>query len=206
MKHIAYLFCLLSSYIYPYKLHRKILQHLNVLFTLWISREFKSIGKNTRICRGLALKGGKCITIGNKVTIGSNTILAAHTQHNGMKFTPSIEIGDNVNIGQSSNISCINRIKIGDGVRMGRRIMLNDNSHGTFDRDMLDIQPNLRPLVSKGPIIIEENVWIGEKVCILSGVHIGKGSIIGAGSIVTKDIPAYSFAAGMPAKVIKQLS
>ena len=45
MKHIAYLLCLLSSYIYSYKLHRKILQHLNVLFTLWISREFKSMKK-----------------------------------------------------------------------------------------------------------------------------------------------------------------
>lgn len=135
-----------------------------------------------------------------------NTILAAHTHHNGLNFTPSLEIGNNVNIGQSSNISCINHIKIGDGVFMGRRVMLNDNSHGTFERDMLDIQLNLRPLVSKGPIIIEENVWIGEKVCILSGVHVGKGSIIGAGSIVTKKIPAYSLTAGTPAKVIKQLN
>lgn len=45
MKHIAYLFCLLSSYIYPYKLHRKILQRLNVLFTFLISRESKSMKK-----------------------------------------------------------------------------------------------------------------------------------------------------------------
>lgn len=70
---------------------------------------------------------------------------------------------------------------------------------------MLDIQPNLRPLVSKGPIIIEENVWIGEMVCILGGVHIGKGSIIGAGSVVTKNIPPYSLACGIPAKVVKNM-
>lgn len=72
-----------------------------------------------------------------------NTILAAHTHHNELNFTPSLEIGNNVNIGQSSNISCINHIKIGDGVFMGRRVMLNDNSHGTFEHDMLDIQLNL---------------------------------------------------------------
>ena len=82
--------------------------------------------------------------------------------------------------------------------------MINDNLHGNICRMELDIAPNLRPLTSKGPIIIEDNVWIGEMVCILSGVSIGKGAIIAAGSVVTKDIPAYTIAAGIPAKVIKK--
>jgi acetyltransferase-like isoleucine patch superfamily enzyme len=88
---------------------------------------------------------------------------------------------------------------------MGRKVFITDNSHGSFTREQLDIRPNYRPLISKGPVIIEENVWIGEMVCIMPGVTIGRGSIIGANAVVTKSIPPYSIAAGVPAKVIKQL-
>jgi virginiamycin A acetyltransferase len=56
---------------------------------------------------------------------------------------------------------------------------------------------------TKGPIIIEDEVWIGCQTLILSGVRVGKGAVIAAGSIVTKDIPCYAIAAGNPAKVIK---
>lgn len=56
---------------------------------------------------------------------------------------------------------------------------------------------------SKGPIVIEDEVWIGFSAIILSGVKIGRGAIIAAGSVVTKDIPAYAIAGGNPAKVIK---
>lgn len=55
-------------------------------------------------------------------------------------------------------------------------------------------------------LLIDDNVWIGENVVVLSGVHIGKGSIIAANAVVTKDIPPYSMAVGVPAKVIKTLS
>lgn len=62
------------------------------------------------------------------------------------------------------------------------------------------IDPNCR---SKGPTIIENDVWIGMNVIILSGVTIGNGSVIGAGSVVTKDVPPYAIVAGNPAKIIK---
>lgn len=57
-------------------------------------------------------------------------------------------------------------------------------------------------IVSKGQIIIGNDVWIGSHSIILSGVHIGDGAVIGAGAIVTKDIPPYSIAVGCPAKVV----
>lgn len=55
----------------------------------------------------------------------------------------------------------------------------------------------------KGPIIIEDDVWIGESVIVMSGVHIGRGAVIGAGAVVTKNIPSYSVVVGAPATVIK---
>jgi acetyltransferase-like isoleucine patch superfamily enzyme len=56
---------------------------------------------------------------------------------------------------------------------------------------------------STGPVILGEDVWLGAGVIILGGIRIGKGSIIGAGSVVTRDIPEYSIAVGVPARVVK---
>lgn len=83
--------------------------------------------------------------------------------------------------------------------------LITDNSHGGFDREQLKLRPNIRPLVSKGEVIIDDNVWIGEKASILPGVHIGEGAIIGAGAVVTKDVPPFSVVVGNPARIVKQM-
>lgn len=57
---------------------------------------------------------------------------------------------------------------------------------------------------SKGDVIIGNDVWVGFRATILSGVTIGNGAIIAAGSIVTKNVPAYTIVAGIPAKIIKK--
>ncbi len=56
---------------------------------------------------------------------------------------------------------------------------------------------------SKGPIIVEDEVWIGTDAKIFSGVRISKGAIIAAGAIVTRDVPAYGIVGGNPAKIIR---
>lgn len=55
----------------------------------------------------------------------------------------------------------------------------------------------------KGPIIVGDDVWIGERSTILSGVNIGQGAIVAAGSVVTKDVPPYAIVGGVPAEIIK---
>lgn len=57
--------------------------------------------------------------------------------------------------------------------------------------------------VTNGPIILDDDVWVGDSTIIMSGVHIGQGAVIGAGAIVTHDIPAYAVAVGTPARVVK---
>ncbi|MBQ7870222.1 MAG: hypothetical protein IJ355_07850 [Prevotella sp.] len=70
---------------------------------------------------------------------------------------------------------------------------------------MTDIHPQHRPLTSKGPVVIGNNVWLGNNVCIMPGVTVGDGAIVGANSVVTHDIPPHSVAAGIPAHIIKQM-
>jgi acetyltransferase-like isoleucine patch superfamily enzyme len=57
--------------------------------------------------------------------------------------------------------------------------------------------------LSKGPIVVEDDVWFGENVLVLSGLKIGKGAIIAAASVVVKDVPPYAIVGGNPAKIIK---
>ena len=61
----------------------------------------------------------------------------------------------------------------------------------------------LTEAISKGDIIIDDDVWIGQNAIILSGVHIGQGAVVGAGAVVTADIPPYAIVGGVPASVIK---
>ena len=176
------------------------------IYTGYYSYRFKSFGNKTIIKPSfLMTKGLKYISIGNESYIGHSVQLTAWDRFQDQIFTPSISLGNNSSIGDNSHITAINNISIGDNVRMGKRVLITDNAHGASDPSLLDIAPNKRPLYSKGPVVIENNVWIGEKATILPGVTIGRGSIIGANSVVTKDIPPYALVGGNPAKIIKIL-
>lgn len=119
-------------------------------------------------------------------------------------YIPSLTIGENCNFGAFNHITCINRVEIGNRLLTGKWVTITDNSHGKTDKDTLQISPIERPLYSKGPVLIGNDVWIGDKVTILANVIIGDGAVIAANSVVTEDVPAYSVVAGNPAKIIKQ--
>lgn len=69
------------------------------------------------------------------------------------------------------------------------KVFITDHSHGEININSLTLPPSSRKIVSKGAVIIEDNVWIGEGVCILPNVTIGRNSIVGANSVVTNNIP-----------------
>jgi maltose O-acetyltransferase len=75
-----------------------------------------------------------------------------------------------------------------------------------MDNDFHRLEPERRlERPDSAPIILGENVWLGARVIVLSGVTISAGSVIGPGSVVTRDIPPRTVAAGVPARVIKEL-
>ena len=110
-------------------------------------------------------------------------------------------IGERTNIGSYNAIGVCNKITIGNNVLFGPHIHINDHSHCYHDisRPIMN-----QPIYSKGPIVTEDDCWLGFGSHILSGVTIGKHCVIGANSVVTKSIPPYSVAVGSPAKVVKQ--
>jgi len=85
--------------------------------------------------------------------------------------------------------------------------ILHDEHHvdtvSTFPFKNHVLKENEPEAFSKGNIVIDDDVWIGYRCMILSGVHIGQGAVIAAGAVVTKDIPPYAIAGGVPARVIK---
>lgn len=202
--------------ILPFRIFRpaiNLLKKLNIYFySEWkrhVFSSFPSLLKNGGIiCPIIQIVGGKYITIGKQVLIHKNVIICALDKYkfDTSSFKPSIIIGDNCDIGEGAFISAINKIVLHNGVLLGRNVTIVDNSHGNNVQSLNEIAPNKRPLFSKGPVVIEENVWIGEKVTILPNVTIGRGSVIGANSIVTKNIPPYCIAAGNPARVLKTIT
>ena len=177
------------------------------MYTMWISSFLGDVGNNVRFSHPLYLegKGQRNICIGNGTFIGHHTILGSWIEYGDEVFTPQIILGNNCSIGDYNHITAINKITIGNGVLTGRFVYIGDSAHGGLSLEESIIPPVKRKLLSKGEIIIGQNVWIGDKVTILGGVTIGDNAIIGAGSVVNCNVPSNSMVAGVPAKLVKQV-
>jgi len=112
------------------------------------------------------------------------------------------EIKDCVYINGPMVIKGSGKVTIGKYSVIAENFRIISSNH-RIDRADMQGKFTIPSDISKGPIYIGNNVWCGDNVTILSGVTIGDGAVIGAGSIVTRDIPPFSVAVGIPAKVIK---
>lgn len=114
-------------------------------------------------------------------------------------FPWKVSIGCNSTLNQNVIIDGFGGVTIGQGVRIASNSVINTADHCFNNKNEFIFKQGYMC----APVVIEDDVWIGSNVCINKGVTIGRGSIVGAGSVVTKDIPAYTVVAGVPAKVIK---
>ena len=203
MKIIIQLLADITHLLIGYSLMDRISKAKDVFYSRWIMHEFKTCGRNCLFQGFSLLKGAKHIAIGSNLYCGNDVVWEVYDSYQQQLFTPSVVVGNNCSFGDNGHLTCINSITIGNGVRIGRKVFICDNSHGKAEKSELSMPANMRPMYSKGPVVIEDNVWIGEMVCILPNVRIGKGSIIGANAVVTKDVPANALVGGYPARVIK---
>ena len=139
--------------------------------------------------KGVSNRG---IVIGNGVFIGRNTLVYCKDG--------DIVIGDNANISFNCDIFSGNLVKLGANIQMAAYSFLNGGTH--------EFESTGTPVLKQGRsgrgIIVDDNAWLGANVKVLDGVTIGKDSIIGAGAVVTKDVPPFVIAAGMPARMIRR--
>ena len=182
-------------YVYPNKFILKLNILNKRLYTAIIINRFKDYGFNCLIHRSSRIIGANHIILGNNVRIDNGAIVSTWKKYGDLTYNPNLIIGNGVHISDYCHISCINEIIIEDNVLLGKKVLINDNSHGNPDSKLhMCMPPEKRPLTSKGKIHISKNVWVGEGACILSGVYIGQGAIIGANAVVTKDIPDFAIA------------
>jgi acetyltransferase-like isoleucine patch superfamily enzyme len=167
------------------------------------ANRFSHCGKGFSICFPAFLIGGKSITIGKNFRALTRLRLEAFKSHNGKSYKPKVRIGDNVSINHNCHIGCVDSIDIGSDVLIASNVFVTDHFHGETDMASLLLPPSDRPLITKGAVVIEDCVWVGENVSILPGVRIGKGSVIGANSVVTKSFSPYSIIGGVPARLLR---
>ncbi len=113
----------------------------------------------------------------------------------------SVFIGDNTHIQASCSLKgFLSNLIIGRNVQIAPHCGFSPYEHNFED---VSVSIQLQGIRSAGDIVLEDGVWLGLGVKVLEGVHIGRGAVIGAGAVVTKDIPAYAVAVGVPARVIR---
>ncbi len=139
------------------------------------------------------------------IHIGEGSFVMHHAELHVYNFRDLPRAG--IWVGRDSLIGEFCLIRGPGGVRIGDRVYLSPGVH-IYSSDHVFDDPE-RAFVDQGVICrgvtIEDDVWIGAQVVILDGVHIGPRSVIAAGAVVTQDVPAYSVAAGVPARVVRPL-
>lgn len=138
-----------------------------------------------------ARRGYGRIILGRWVHLGAHTALRCHEG--------TLSVGDKTVLGRNVSVNCYLDVEIGSSVLFADDIYVCD-----FDHHFDDLSRPIKDQgIAKSRVRIEPDVWLGTKVTVSRGVVIGAGSVIGANAVVTHDLPAYSVAVGVPARVIK---
>lgn len=159
------------------------------------------LGKGVIIGKNVTLLNSKRIFVGDNVSIGAGSFFGPVAQYAGTTYDSKVIVGDNTIIGKNNSFAAIHGVIIGKDVLFAGNVHITDHSHGYQD---VNVPIKQQRLFSKGPVIIEDQCWLGFNCEVLSGVHIGRHSIVAARAVVTKDVPPYCIVAGNPAHIIKE--
>ena len=152
--------------------------------------ERTAIDDHVLLCaRGVECEEG--FTIGKDVLLARGSVI--QVKHG------TLSIGNHVVVGMHSHLIASGDIRVGSNVMTGPMCHIGGSRHG--------VERNGTPMIdqdttTRGPTIVEDDVWLGASVCVLDGVRVHAGAVVGSGAVVTKDVPSYAIVAGVPAKVI----
>ena len=160
----------------------------------------KMFWRNARLVRTpIHIRNKKKIYYGKGFTVGINCRINVGPRGD-------LQIGERFVMGDFNQIEVMESVKIGNNVLIASRVYIGDTNHGMYKGD-IQSNPNESPvdrLEVTEPIIIGDNVWIGNGVSILPGVKISSGCIVGANSVVTKSFPQNCIIAGIPARIVRR--
>lgn len=176
-------------------------------FKLKKFKKYAKVGGNLNVCvrANCTADGPGRIEIGDHCRIYGTL----HSQDAGR-----ITIGDHTCIYERSVVGSVCSVRIGSCVIISNHVHIFDNNNHPTD-------PALRHEMCLGgfegdpwrwrhgassPVVIEDDVWIGEYAAIMKGVTVGKGAVVAAHAVVTRDVPPYTIVAGNPARVVKELA
>lgn len=112
-----------------------------------------------------------------------------------------LRIGDRFNINSYSRIVAHERIEIGENVTIGQMVTILDHDHHyVFANENMELDG-----YKTAPVVIGNNVWIGDKSTVLKGVSIGSNVVVGANTLINKDVPDNSVVGGIPFKILKKI-
>jgi acetyltransferase-like isoleucine patch superfamily enzyme len=147
-----------------------------------------SIGSNSFVCQQVEMSGN--ITLGNDCVVGSFTILSTAA-------TARLEVGIDTYINSYTVIGAMEAVSIGNHCIFAAYVFITDATHGIDD---LAIATKHAPISTK-PVMIGDNVWLGNNVAVMMGSHIGNDTVVGAQTLVRGDLPDRSVSFGTPAMV-----
>lgn len=114
--------------------------------------------------------------------------------------SPNISIGKNTHVTNKCLLDGRGGLSIGDDVLIGYETIIMSTMHNYEDPNKL-----IRLQGSRyEPVVIGNDVWLGARVIVLPGVTIGDGAVVATGAVVTKDIPSFAIAGGVPAKILRK--
>jgi acetyltransferase-like isoleucine patch superfamily enzyme len=163
----------------------------------WHCWRFAEFGADSDIGRRCHVVNPGSIAIGSRVQIQRYANLEALDAR---EDRIRVRIGDGTIIRPHVHIGAVESVTIGRDCIIAPFTLITDHDHDTTDPTQ-PVATHRRVLAA--PTVIEDGVFIAERVAVLYGVRVGKCSIVGTNSVVTRDIPPYSIAVGIPARVIK---
>jgi acetyltransferase-like isoleucine patch superfamily enzyme len=178
---------------------------------------FKKVGKGVAFGHHITIRHPHKIAISDGSYIDDYSVLDAKGEDN-----QGIRIGQNSYIGRNTTLSCKGgNIFLGDYSNISANCSLLSESlieigaytflaghcylvaGGNHQFDRTDIPIMRQPSIDKGGIRIGNDCWLGASVTVLDGVSVKKGCVIGAGAVVTRPLPEYSIAVGVPAQILR---
>ncbi|MEW5895440.1 MAG: acyltransferase [Candidatus Omnitrophota bacterium] len=171
-----------------------------VVYTICQRPKFGAFGGKSRIYPWAVLESPQGISVGNDVTIREGAWL--NTKGRRGDGRPALIIGDGTYIGRGIQINAWQDVVIESNVLIGDRVLITDADHCYSDRS--------KPIIKqgdefKGRVLLCSGCWIGIGGVIMPGVRIGRNAVVASNSLVISDVPDYTVAGGVPAKIIKSI-